>query len=90
MTTTLQLPVPVSFEFFPPNTPVGSEKLKTVASHYEKIADEMAKPDGTWQQMVRTAGSIAAKPEAAKAYVTELHSSLNVDVAAAKTKPSGG
>ena len=26
----LRLPVPVSFEFFPPNTPVGSEKLKTV------------------------------------------------------------
>src|SRR5205085_10742333 len=29
-TTSMQLPVPVSFEFFPPNTPVGSEKLKTV------------------------------------------------------------
>ena len=28
--TELRLPVPVSFEFFPPNTPVGSEKLKTV------------------------------------------------------------
>ena len=27
---TSPLPVPVSFEFFPPNTPVGSEKLKTV------------------------------------------------------------
>ncbi len=27
---TMTLPVPVSFEFFPPNTPVGSEKLKTV------------------------------------------------------------
>ena len=27
---TLQMPVPVSFEFFPPNTPAGSEKLKTV------------------------------------------------------------
>src|ERR1017187_6149069 len=26
----LHLPVPVSFEFFPPNTPIGSEKLKTV------------------------------------------------------------
>ena len=31
-TATLQLPVPVSFEFFPPNTPVGSEKLKTVVA----------------------------------------------------------
>ena len=30
--TTLRLPVPVSFEFFPPNTPVGSEKLKTVVA----------------------------------------------------------
>jgi methylenetetrahydrofolate reductase (NADPH) len=29
-TTPLQLPIPVSFEFFPPNTPVGSEKLKSV------------------------------------------------------------
>ena len=27
---TMKTPVPVSFEFFPPNTPVGSEKLKTV------------------------------------------------------------
>jgi len=26
----IDLPVPVSFEFFPPNTPVGSDKLKTV------------------------------------------------------------
>ena len=25
--------VPISFEFFPPNTPVGDEKLKDVASH---------------------------------------------------------
>jgi methylenetetrahydrofolate reductase (NADPH) len=31
-TTTMALPVPVSFEFFPPNTPVGSEKLKTVVA----------------------------------------------------------
>jgi AraC-like DNA-binding protein len=29
---TTRLPVPVSFEFFPPNTPVGSEKLKTVVA----------------------------------------------------------
>ena len=28
----LSLPLPVSFEFFPPNTPVGSEKLKTVVA----------------------------------------------------------
>jgi methylenetetrahydrofolate reductase (NADPH) len=30
--TELRLAVPVSFEFFPPNTPVGSEKLKTVVA----------------------------------------------------------
>jgi methylenetetrahydrofolate reductase (NADPH) len=30
--TALTLPLPVSFEFFPPNTPVGSEKLKTVVA----------------------------------------------------------
>jgi len=30
--TTITLPVPVSFEFFPPNTPVGSEKLKAVVT----------------------------------------------------------
>ncbi|HEX4233847.1 MAG TPA: methylenetetrahydrofolate reductase [NAD(P)H] [Caldimonas sp.] len=32
MTTAIDVPVPVSFEFFPPNTPVGSEKLKTVVA----------------------------------------------------------
>ena len=40
MTTALDLPVPVSFEFFPPNTPVGSEKLKTVVAELAQ-----AKPD---------------------------------------------
>jgi len=29
-TTTMKLPVPVSFEFYPPNTEAGAEKLKTV------------------------------------------------------------
>ena len=32
MTSTLQQRTPVSFEFFPPNTPVGSEKLGTVVA----------------------------------------------------------
>jgi len=39
-TTTMTLPVPVSFEFFPPNTPVGSEKLKTVVAELAQ-----ARPD---------------------------------------------
>ncbi len=36
----LQLPVPVSFEFFPPNTPVGSEKLKTVVAELATASPE--------------------------------------------------
>ncbi len=32
--------VPVSFEFFPPNTPVGSEKLKTVVSELAAVKPE--------------------------------------------------
>ena len=40
MTTAFELPVPVSFEFFPPNTPVGSEKLKTVVAELAQ-----ARPD---------------------------------------------
>ena len=35
-----RLPVPVSFEFFPPNTPVGSEKLKSVASELATVGPE--------------------------------------------------
>jgi len=40
MTTALDLPVPVSFEFFPPNTPVGSEKLKTVVAELAQAKPE--------------------------------------------------
>lgn len=32
--------IPVSFEFFPPNTPVGSEKLKTVVSELASVQPE--------------------------------------------------
>jgi len=35
-----RLPIPVSFEFFPPNTPVGSEKLKTVVRELASIQPE--------------------------------------------------
>lgn len=34
------LPVPVSFEFFPPNTPIGSEKLKTVVADLAALEPE--------------------------------------------------
>jgi methylenetetrahydrofolate reductase (NADPH) len=37
---TKQLPVPVSFEFFPPNTPVGAEKLKSVVQELGALAPE--------------------------------------------------
>lgn len=34
------LSVPISFEFFPPNTPVGSEKLKTVVTELAAVEPE--------------------------------------------------
>ena len=34
------LPVPISFEFFPPNTPVGDEKLKTVVADLSVVEPE--------------------------------------------------
>ena len=33
-------PVPISFEFFPPNTPVGSDKLKTVVQDLAAVKPE--------------------------------------------------
>ena len=33
-------PTPISFEFFPPNTPVGSEKLKTVVQNLALVKPE--------------------------------------------------
>ena len=39
-TSTHPLRVPISFEFFPPNTPVGSEKLKTVVQELAAVGPE--------------------------------------------------
>jgi methylenetetrahydrofolate reductase (NADPH) len=36
----MTLPVPISFEFFPPNTPVGDEKLKTVVRELSAVQPE--------------------------------------------------
>jgi len=36
----LSVSVPISFEFFPPNTPVGSEKLKTVVADLAAVRPE--------------------------------------------------
>ena len=33
-------PLPISIEFFPPNTPVGSEKLKTVVQELSVLQPE--------------------------------------------------
>ena len=38
--STVTVPVPVSFEFFPPNTPVGSDKLKTVVAELASVQPE--------------------------------------------------
>lgn len=38
--STASKPVPISFEFFPPNTPVGSEKLKTVVAELAAVRPE--------------------------------------------------
>jgi methylenetetrahydrofolate reductase (NADPH) len=38
--STHPLRVPISFEFFPPNTPVGSEKLKTVVQELATVGPE--------------------------------------------------
>jgi len=40
MSESPRLPVPVSFEFFPPNTPVGSEKLKSVVAELGALRPE--------------------------------------------------
>ena len=36
----MTFPIPISFEFFPPNTPVGSEKLKTVVADLAAVKPE--------------------------------------------------
>src|SRR5450631_3796578 len=38
--TDTRLPIPVSFEFFPPNTPVGADKLKTVVQELASVHPE--------------------------------------------------
>ena len=40
MTQALPSPIPISFEFFPPNTPVGSDKLKAVVQDLAVVKPE--------------------------------------------------
>ncbi|MBX3605151.1 MAG: methylenetetrahydrofolate reductase [NAD(P)H] [Piscinibacter sp.] len=60
-----KLPVPVSFEFFPPNTPVGAEKLKTVVQELATVGPEFfsvtyGAGGSTREKTLATVGTIAA------------------------------
>ena len=77
MTTTipLQLPLPVSFEFFPPNTPVGSEKLKTVvqelaAAQPEFFSVTYGAGGATRDKTLATVADIAALGHAAAPHLS--------------------
>ena len=57
--------VPISFEFFPPNTPVGSEKLKTVVQDLAAVKPEFfsvtyGAGGSTREKTLATVQSIAA------------------------------
>jgi methylenetetrahydrofolate reductase (NADPH) len=61
----IDLPVPVSFEFFPPNTPVGSDKLKTVvqelaAAQPEFFSVTYGAGGSTREKTLATVSAIAA------------------------------
>ena len=61
----IRLPVPVSFEFFPPNTPAGSEKLRTVvqelaATHPEFFSVTYGAGGSTREKTLATVSAIAA------------------------------
>ena len=77
MTTTipLQLPLPVSFEFFPPNTPVGSEKLKVVvqelaAARPEFFSVTYGAGGATRDKTLSTVADIAALGHAAAPHLS--------------------
>jgi len=79
-TTPLQLPVPVSFEFFPPNTPVGSEKLKTVvqelaAAQPEFFSVTYGAGGATRDKTLSTVADIAALGHAAAPHISCIASS---------------
>ena len=77
---TLKLPVPVSFEFFPPNTPVGSEKLKTVvqelaAADPEFFSVTYGAGGATRDKTLSTVADIAALGHAAAPHISCIGSS---------------
>ena len=66
--TSTAIAVPISFEFFPPNTPVGSEKLKAVVRRARRAASP----------------SSSASPTAPAARRTTRRSPTVADIAAAR------
>lgn len=64
--TSTRTPIPLSFEFFPPNTPAGSEKLKTVvqelaAVHPEFFSVTYGAGGATRDKTLATVSAIAAQ-----------------------------
>jgi len=65
MTHSSPTPVPISFEFFPPNTPVGDEKLKLVVQELGRLKPEFfsvtyGAGGGTRDKTLKTVQAIAA------------------------------
>jgi methylenetetrahydrofolate reductase (NADPH) len=74
-TNLLTLPVPVSFEFFPPNTPVGSEKLRGVvqelaATRPEFFSVTYGAGGSTREKTLSTVSDIAALGHEAAAHLS--------------------
>ena len=60
--------VPISFEFFPPNTPVGSEKLKTVVADLAAVRPEFfSGPASTAPVVVEVAPVVPQRSEPGRA-----------------------
>ncbi len=72
---TLRLPLPVSFEFFPPNTPVGAEKLQAVVQELAACAPEFfsvtyGAGGATREKTLATVSEIAATGHEAAAHLS--------------------
>ena len=71
----IRTPVPVSFEFFPPNTPVGSEKLRGVVAELASTAPEFfsvtyGAGGSTREKTLATVSEIAAMGHEAAAHLS--------------------
>ena len=71
----IRTPVPVSFEFFPPNTPVGSEKLRGVVSELAATRPEFfsvtyGAGGSTREKTLSTVSEIAAMGHEAAAHLS--------------------